>query len=47
MMVGGAMRKNSHPSAAVFPAGFSIEESGSELPVKQNHYAVNPQSVFI
>lgn len=29
------------------PVGFSILESGSELPVKQNHYAVNPQSVFI
>ena len=40
----------SRPSAAVFPAGvffFPAEESGGELPVKQNHYTVNPQSIFI
>lgn len=27
--------------------GLSAEESGGELPVKQNHYTVNPQSIFI
>lgn len=41
------MRKNSHPSSAIFSAGFLVEESGSELPVKQNHYTVNFQSIFI
>lgn len=27
--------------------GFSTEKSASESPVKQNHYTVNPLSVFI
>lgn len=39
--------RNSCPSAAVFSAGFSTEKSASELPVKQNHYTVNPRSIFI
>lgn len=41
------MRKNSHPSSTIFSAGFLVEENGSELPVKQNHYTVNFQSIFI